>query len=776
MRPINLAYFAGAVLLSCLMLSPYLWHWQPILNENYMFRTWFVTGVYSGLRLENSFQWVSNIAFGQSRLGNPLFGSLYLPAYLGAYLNQPTTSYIVWLTSMSLGFVGSWKLFSLFTERRELAFLAGTAFVLAGVLFNNSIITLYAERIMFVPWTIFFFWTGVRDDKVPLIVLGAVIHALHFLASTSFTWFYVSAGMGFFLVGYFLHHIWSPQNKGYETAQLRKVFKIGVVFFGLCALLITVQILPILEFDPLAVHREQTLSQYVSTGRLSPRTMFGAQFWFPGAFGDSRQLFFYSNLSYLGWIPLFLVVLWASSTPRKQVIYVGLLLLCILLASANMSPLKEIIRALPGMATVRFSSFWMLAWNFVILILAVKAGERLSESTFVDKARKVAFVLLAVNAVTALSLYYLKDAQLSVELLRPLIIGCLICILFVSAKKWNFKTHTILLTMAFVALLDSSTWAIRTVNSEMVPRLKYVDWINDLRAPQPGSVLQVGGQGQGRAIALCSNDGQASASRLLVSGSNLEWALTFSSYSLKRSYAIERRLGYTQSSACERQAVRMSADDFFTPDRLTLTRALNIRYFFLEGQENIKFVEALGFKFITHDAYSGFDMYEDALASRRALWFPYLQEVKNVEDALIAFDTRLANSQSAIVEFGADGKPKWMENLSGDVSKTADYTMEYHPTKVVLSGKSERPGILVLSDVYYPGWEVSIDGEEAKIFPANIVGRGVYVPAGEHVVTFEYRPWLIWLGMILSTIAWMGVAMYGLICLREWRSKQRHRI
>jgi len=753
------------------MLSPYFWYGQAILNENYMFRTWFVTGLYSGLSLENSFQWISNIGFGQPRVGNPLFGSFYLPAYLGAYINQPTASYIVWLSSMTLGFVGAFKLFSSFTDRRELAFIAGTAFVLSGVLFNNSVITLYAERMMFVPWTLFFFWKGIRDDKIGLIVSGSVLHALHFLASTSFTWFYLSSGMGLFLAGYFVYLVRLPENTQQAMSVFIKVTKIGILFFGLCALLITVQILPILEYDPLAVHREQTLSQYVSTGRFSPRTLFQAPFWFPGAFGDSNQLFFYSNLSYLGWVPIFLSTFWIINTPRKQVLFVGILLICILLAAAKLSPLKEIVSALPGMATVRFSSFWMLAWNFVILILAVKAGGALGESITLDKARRMALLLLFLTVITALALFVFKGAELSIELMRPLIVGFCVCGLFIIAQRWKLKSKTILPALALISVLDSSSWAVRSVLNDAGPSNGFITRLNDLRAPQPSDVLRVGGQGQGRAIAICSNEAQGSPAKLLVSGSNLEWAFTFTSYSLKRSYEIARRLGYSQSTACGRQGISMPAETFFSPNRLALARALNVRYYFLGGKSDKEFVERLGFQFVVHDAYSGFDMYEDVSASPRITWHQNISVVSDLDSALSTLDVRNPLLSDAIVEFGTESRPAWLAKMSGRGSVNVDYDIKYQPTKVVLSGHSDRPSLLVLSDIFYPGWEATVDGEKIEMYPANIVGRGFFVSAGEHVITFEYRPWFLWFGMFLSGLSWLGVIIYGLNCLKTSRSQ-----
>ncbi|MFC1521120.1 YfhO family protein [Elusimicrobiota bacterium] len=59
-------------------------------------------------------------------------------------------------------------------------------------------------------------------------------------------------------------------------------------------------------------------------------------------------------------------------------------------------------------------------------------------------------------------------------------------------------------------------------------------------------------------------------------------------------------------------------------------------------------------------------------------------------------------------------------------------------------------GLLVVSDVYYPGWKAYIDGNEVPLRVANYAFRGVRVPAGEHVVEFHYKPWWVYLGFALS--------------------------
>jgi uncharacterized membrane protein YfhO len=61
-------------------------------------------------------------------------------------------------------------------------------------------------------------------------------------------------------------------------------------------------------------------------------------------------------------------------------------------------------------------------------------------------------------------------------------------------------------------------------------------------------------------------------------------------------------------------------------------------------------------------------------------------------------------------------------------------------TQLEIKTSSSSPAFLVLSDVYYPGWEAKIDGTPTQIFQTNYVWRGVQVPAGEHTIKFEFKP------------------------------------
>jgi hypothetical protein len=77
--------------------------------------------------------------------------------------------------------------------------------------------------------------------------------------------------------------------------------------------------------------------------------------------------------------------------------------------------------------------------------------------------------------------------------------------------------------------------------------------------------------------------------------------------------------------------------------------------------------------------------------------------------------------------------------------------------RVVLDVRTPKPGILVLTDTYSPGWTVAVNGEDRDVFPVDGVFRGVLLPAGNHVVEFSYFPLSFQVGAWLSLVGWVCV-------------------
>ena len=95
------------------------------------------------------------------------------------------------------------------------------------------------------------------------------------------------------------------------------------------------------------------------------------------------------------------------------------------------------------------------------------------------------------------------------------------------------------------------------------------------------------------------------------------------------------------------------------------------------------------------------------------------------------------------------------------------YPVSGTTTNFKLSVVCPEPRVLVLADAWYPGWRVTVHGQPAELLRANYAFRGVVVPAGEHNVTFSFRP-AAW----SSALPMFGVGMLALIALLVWPKRK----
>jgi hypothetical protein len=83
--------------------------------------------------------------------------------------------------------------------------------------------------------------------------------------------------------------------------------------------------------------------------------------------------------------------------------------------------------------------------------------------------------------------------------------------------------------------------------------------------------------------------------------------------------------------------------------------------------------------------------------------------------------------------------------------------------RLQLHVEASGDSFLVLSDTYYPGWKVYVDGEKKKIYRANYTFRAVPLRPGTHQVEFVYDPLSFELGAIITFLTIIGCFAIGWI-------------
>jgi len=101
-------------------------------------------------------------------------------------------------------------------------------------------------------------------------------------------------------------------------------------------------------------------------------------------------------------------------------------------------------------------------------------------------------------------------------------------------------------------------------------------------------------------------------------------------------------------------------------------------------------------------------------------------------------------------------EPSELDRLARPTGPEAVEIVSYEPNEVELRVALSAPGIVVLTDVDYPGWRVWVDADEAELLRANALVRGVFVPAGRHTLRFVFRPQRLAAGLAVSCSAWLG--------------------
>jgi hypothetical protein len=87
---------------------------------------------------------------------------------------------------------------------------------------------------------------------------------------------------------------------------------------------------------------------------------------------------------------------------------------------------------------------------------------------------------------------------------------------------------------------------------------------------------------------------------------------------------------------------------------------------------------------------------------------------------------------------------------------TAARIVEYTARNVRIEAEAMRPGYLVLTDTYYPGWVAAVDGNRVEILRANYLLRAVQLQPGKHVVEFRYEPWSFRIGAGITVMTLLG--------------------
>ena len=138
-------------------------------------------------------------------------------------------------------------------------------------------------------------------------------------------------------------------------------------------------------------------------------------------------------------------------------------------------------------------------------------------------------------------------------------------------------------------------------------------------------------------------------------------------------------------------------------------------------------------------------------------WFvDEIQYVENANDEIAALG-KLALRHQAV----ADAKFKAQLGEATEQDTTSIVTITgYEPNRLTYDVNSDKGGVLVFSEIYYPGWTATVDGKSVELGRVDYVLRALQIQPGKHQVELSFFPKSV---DMTETVAYTGFGVLLLV-------------
>lgn len=182
----------------------------------------------------------------------------------------------------------------------------------------------------------------------------------------------------------------------------------------------------------------------------------------------------------------------------------------------------------------------------------------------------------------------------------------------------------------------------------------------------------------------------------------------------------------------------------------------------LLGLFNVRYVitplELKNPEWVLRDTVDGERLYENQAVLPRAYGVGRVEVVAD-RPALWQRLVHVDVSQVALVEAGDVESPLPQESFHAPAQ-----VFEYQPNKIRVGINMPGDGMLVLGEVWTPGWQATDNGRPAKVLRVDGALRGVYLVSGTHQIILQFMPQALVGGLAISILT----ALACVVALRRW--------
>jgi hypothetical protein len=685
--------------------------------------------------------WNPYLSSGLPFVANPQPALFYPPTWLALLVSVPKALGLIVVLHLWLAGVGMFAWLRSEGASKVGALLGGVVFAFSGYFFvrvqagHLGVITTGT----WLPFALWAYRRAVTRRSWALAALGGLPVGLSILAGHTASFLYVALG----LVAYAAFCAWGRWREERSVCALVLPLAWAGVMLIVGLALAAVQVLPMVE---LVTHSIRQTASYDFAARFS---------WPPGHLLSLLVPNFFGEPVHTGY--------WGDGIYDEFVFYIGVLpLLLALLALKLRHRLNPFLFAL-GLGALllafgEYGALHRLVYRFVPLFQSARAPAR---AGFLFTAAAAALAGLMVTALQS------ADREERTRLLSPLKysliltvagIGSALVVAGFAAFAWGRESnpaagrlyHLANQTAVFVLFFLLSAVLLKAWRTDVLPRVLFsllalglvvLDlWTFGGRAVESVDVEE---SGYWRIVAQAVDDPQATRV--------LPWGLNDLEHNGGMPFGLRSVFGYDP-------LVLQRYEEFITsvPDpRARTYDLLNAGYLVVTSQQD--FPDAPGSPLLVLEQ-SGVWVYERPSALPPA-WVA--SQVEVLDDAGI-----LARIHEP------DFDPRAVALVESPLTCAGDGTGE---VEIVRRGGNRVEartqgggGLVVFSEVYYPGWRAEVDGQHVPLARADYVLRAACVPMGEHQVVLTYDPSLPKIGLVVT-----GLTLLSIIVVAVWQSRRR---
>jgi hypothetical protein len=777
----------------------FLYFWEALTQSKLLFDRDLPIFFFPNLKL-----WVEGLKAGEWPLWNPYsFSGQPLLATLQACILYPPNALLLMLPlsfafNLTIAlhfFLSGWFMYLLTREiggSRTAGTLAALSFTLGGFLLSIHNVLNTLQSVTWTPLILVFFLRAWQNGSRKYLLLGAITVLIQFLGA-GIEAFLITQGLLLFLAvfprAFIAEGRYVSWNKRFLILALA-----DLIFLGLGAL----QILPFLEMIQDSIRKAGFSYQEATDWSLGWWNMLYV--FLPDFFWRGHEYYKtdqnYLKSIYLGVIPFIMVFFFIAGSDRRRV-WLGLVFsFSLLLALGRNTPFYRLIfETVPGMNTIRYPIKFFFLANLLLCLATGLGWDALVHRFQKDPQKKLLFLKR-----TALSLAFLAMLVLLILALfrQPILTFLYHSCPPNSGRPWGQNLHNIERFSFFGILI-----------------FLFFVFLADLKiSPQKGRIILVALLLADLFLANWGFYRLVDTKAYFTSSPNIDAALADPEKGriypdplmvktkvarplemedlvravLKECYYFDYPLifrvfntwGFGIMTYRPYQDLLDLLSQAGTPGFMDILRIMNVKfllwheplenpalklirkgeesYVLLEEPDPAKTSRIPEVKpFVSH-------LYENQAVLPRAFLVSRFYVVKNRTERLrIIKEKKFDPAQTLLLEETPAPPALYKGTLPGsDRVRFLNFKMN----RIDLEASCRGPRLLFLSETYYPGWKVRVDGREEKIYRADHAFRAVALGPGRHTVTFEYCPFSFTLGWIISVVTGITISSVAVVsCL-----------